>query len=372
MATPDYSSYVKAGLTGAQNAINNNAYQAYPAYTGWSKANPYAYQQNAAGMASSGYNPAQGVTNAPAANQMTGYNGTQWKNQGVTGLTGYNGTNYQGIGQSADSIRSNFLQPVNQAWDKSQSAIKSAYGANGLYGSLGGGLMSEALQDGAQNYMVGTAQANQLANQIIMENEMNRVNTANSNELNRANIGNSNAQFLANYGMQNEQNRVSTANSNELNRVNTANQNAQYLSDYNMAGEIARSNSYRDAYELAGNQNLDAWKAGLQTTDYNNQLLGNRIGFGNSQIDAAYADQLARRQDYDAYRQTQIENYLGLAGGGSPNAAAQMQANAQKSAASAAADASNTAAWLGAGGSLAGGLLSSYGDDIWNQVSSWF
>lgn len=264
MSTPDYSSYVKAGLSGAQNAINNNAYQPYPAYMGGNKSNPYATQQNAAGMQASGYNPTQGVVS--------------------------------GTGRTADQMYGDYQSAVDQSWNKAQGQIKNMYGANGLYGSLGGGLMSGALQDGAQNYAVSSAQGRMAADQSIL------------------------------------------------------------------ADQIARANSYRDAYELAGNQNLDQWKAGMQTTDYNNQLLGNRIGFGNSQIDAAYADQLARRQDYDAYRQTQIENYLGLAGGGSPNAAAQMQANAQQSAAKQAASASNTAAWLGAAGSTLGGLMSGAGD----------
>lgn len=260
----DYSSFVTSGLSGAQNAINNNAYQPYPNYTGGNKSNPYAQQKQATGLMSSGYNPTQGVV--------------------------------AGTGRTADQMYGDYQSTVDQSWNKAQSQIKNAYGANGLYGSLGGGLMSGALQDGAQNYAVSSAQGRMAADQSIL------------------------------------------------------------------ADQIARANSYRDAYELAGNQNLDAWKANYQTTDYNNQLLGNRAQFGNDQIDAAYADQLARRQDYDAYRQTQIENYIGLAGGGSPNAAAQMQANAQKSAAKDAASAQNTAAWLGAGGSILGGLMSGIGE----------
>ena len=270
----DYSSYVKAGLTGAQNAINNNAYQPYPDYTGGNKTNPYATQQNATGMQATRYNTTQGVV--------------------------------AGTGRTADQMYGDYQSAVDQSWNKAQSQIKNAYGANGLYGSLGGGLMSGVLNDGAQNYATASAQGRMAADQSIL------------------------------------------------------------------ADQIARANSYRDAYELAGNQNLDQWKAGMQTTDYNNQLLGNRTGFDNSQIDAAYQDQLARRNDRNAYNQLQIENYLGLAGGGSPMAGASMSASAQQDAARQAASASNTAAWIDAGGSLAGGLLSSYGDDIWNKVSSWF
>lgn len=270
----DYSNFVTAGLQGAHNSIAGNTYQPYPAYTGGQKTNPYAQQQYATGMKASGYNPTQGVV--------------------------------AGTGRTANQMYGDYQSAVDQSWNKAQSAIKNMYGANGLYGSLGGGLMSGALQDGAQNYAVSSAQGRMAADQSIL------------------------------------------------------------------ADQIARANSYRDAYELAGNQNLDQWKAGIQTTDYNNQLLGNRVGFDNSQIDAAYQDQLARRNDRNAYNQLQIENYLGLAGGGSPMAGAAMSASAQQDAARQAASASNTAAWLGAGGSLAGGLLSSYGDDIWNQVSSWF
>jgi len=260
----DYSAYTNAGLSGAQNRINSNTNPAFPTYTGGNKANPYAQQQSATGMAGSGYNAQQGT--------------------------------YSGIGRDADSVRNDYMQTANQAWDRSQGQIKNAFGANGLYGSLGGGLMSGALQDGAQNYMTGSAQARLAADNAIMQDESNRAS------------------------------------------------------------------NYRDAYELAGNQNLDQWKAGMQTTDYNNQLLGNRTGFENSQIDAAYADQLARRDDQKAFNQLQIENYLGLAGGGSPMAGAQLSANAQQSAAKQAANASNTGAWIGAGGSLLGGLMSGIGE----------
>lgn len=260
----DYSKFVTSGLTGAQSAINNNYQQPYPTYTGGSKSNPYATQQSAAGMASSGYDPTKGV--------------------------------YGGIGRDANSIRADYQGTVDQSWDKSQSAIKNMYGANGLYGSMGGGLMSGVALDGAQNYANASAQGRLTADQAIM------------------------------------------------------------------ADGIARSNSYRDAYELAGNQNLDKWKTGQTALEYNNQLLGNRTQFGNDQIDAAYQDQLARRADTSAYKQTQIENYLGLAGGGSPNAAAQMQSNAQQSAANTAAKASNTASLIGAAGALGGGLLGGIGE----------
>jgi hypothetical protein len=266
----DYSSYVSSGLSGAKNLITKQANPAYPAYTGGQKSNPYAVQQTAQGMQGSGYDVNQGV--------------------------------YGGIGRDATSIRNDYQSSVDQSWDKSMGQIKNMYGANGLYGSMGGGLMSGVANDAAQNYATASAQGRLSADQAIM------------------------------------------------------------------ADEIARANSYRDAYQLQGNQNLDAWKAGMQTTDYNNQLLGNRANFGNSQIDAAYQDALMRRNDKKAFDQLRIENYLGLAGGASPQAAAQMQANA----ANKASDAATTGAWIGAGGSLLGGLMSSYGDDIWNKVSSWF
>ena len=267
----NYDPYVSAGLSGAQSAIGAAA-PAYPTYTGGNKSNPYAQQQNATGLGSTGYD--------------------------------VNTAQYNGIGRDNASIRNDYASTANQAWDKTQGQIKNMYGANGLYGSLGGGLMSGALQDGAQNYMTGMSQAQLGADSAIMANENNRVN------------------------------------------------------------------AYNSAYELAGNQALDQWKAGLQTTDYNNQLLGNRAGFDNNQIDAAYQDQLARRADQMGQNQLKVENYLGLAGGSSPGAAASMAANAQQAAAKQAASAANTGAWIGAGGQLAGGLLSSYGDDIWKGISS--
>lgn len=260
----DYSPFVTSGLQGAKDAIAANTYQAYPAYTGGNKANPYAQQQQAAGMQGTGFTPAQ--------------------------------AQYNGIGQSADQIRADYAAPVTQAYQQAQTNIANKFGANGLYGSLGSGLMSGAIGDATSNYATNLAQANSLANQAIMTNDMNRVN------------------------------------------------------------------STLDANELYGNQQLDAWKAGLQTTDYNNQLVGSNAQWGNDQIDAAYADQLARRSDQQAYNQSKIENYLGLAGGGTPAYSSQLSANAQQSAASAAAKAANTSSYVGAAGSLLGGLLSGAGN----------
>lgn len=266
----DYSSFVNAGLSGANSLISNQTNPAMPAYTGGNKVNPYAVQQTANGMQGSGYEVGKGV--------------------------------YGGIGRDAASIRKDYQGAVDQSWNKSLGQIKNMYGANGLYGSMGGGLMSGVANDAAQNYATASAQGRLTADQAIM------------------------------------------------------------------ADEIARANSYRDAYQLQGNQNLDQWKAGMQTTDYNNQLLGNRVNFGNSQIDAAYQDALARRNDQKAFDQLKIENYLGLAGGSSPSAAAQMQANAAKKAS----DAQNTGAWLGALGDLGGGLLSGVmKSGGWGSLFSW-
>jgi hypothetical protein len=264
----DYSSYVTAGLTGAKNAITNGTNPAYPAYTGGQKSNPYATQQNATAMQGTGYD----VNNAL----------------------------YNGIGRDASAIRNDYQTTVDQSWNQAQNQIKSAYGANGLYGSMGGGLMSGNMLDGAQQYATASATGRLAADQAIMANENNRTG------------------------------------------------------------------AYRDAYDLAGQQNLDRWKTGMQTTDYNNNLIGANVGFQNSQLDNAYADQLARREDEKAWNQLQIENYLGLAGGSSPAAAASMQAKSAQQAS----DAASRAAWLTAGGQLAGGLLSSYGGDIWDGVAS--
>ena len=264
----DYSSYVNAGLSGAQSAIKNNTIPAYRNYTGGNKTNPDAQQQSATGMQGSGYQVGQGV--------------------------------YGGLGRDATSIRNDYQSSVDQSWNKAQGSIKNMYGANGLYGSMGGGLMSGVANDAAQNYAGASAQGRMAADQTVM------------------------------------------------------------------ADEIARSNSYRDAYGMQHDQNRDMWQANQETNAYNNQLLGSRSDWGNQQIDASYQDQLARRQDQQAFNQLQIENYLGLAGGGSPMAGSQMAANAQQSAAKTAANASNTGAWIGAAGSLAGGLLGGIG-----QANGW-
>ncbi|MFV0420632.1 hypothetical protein [Oleidesulfovibrio sp.] len=258
----------------AKNNLSNAKNPSYPTYNGDQKTNPYASQQQAQGLMSTGYDPSM--------------------------------TAYQGLGQSPDQIRADFMQPVNQSWNNAQNQIANRFSANGLYGSRGGGLMSGALQDGAQNYATATAQANTLANQNIMQDEMNRIN------------------------------------------------------------------STLDSYKLAGDQNLDAWKAGLTTTDYNNQQAAGQAQWGNSQIDAAYADQLARRQDEQAWQQRMFENYLGLAGGGSPMASATMQNDAAKYAANKQSSANNLGAWIGAGGSVLGGLLSGAGEaNGFGNLFSW-
>jgi hypothetical protein len=261
---PDYSGFVNTGLTGVQDSITNNTNPAYPTYMGNQKTNPYAQQQSLTGMNDSGYQVGRGI--------------------------------YGGLGRNAASIRNDYQTSVDQSWNKAQGSIRNMYGANGLYGSMGGGLMSGVVNDGAQNYATASAQGRMAADQTVM------------------------------------------------------------------ADEIARANSYRDAYDMQHGQNRDMWQANQTANDYNNQLLGNRTNFGNQQIDSAYQDQLARRDDSRAFDQLKIENYLGLAGGGSPMAGSQMAANAQQSAAKQAASSANTGAWLGASGSLAGGLLGGIGN----------
>lgn len=274
----DYSSYVKAGLKGAQSAIGSNAYQPYPDYTGHQKTNPYAQQSQATGLMASGYNPQQGVV--------------------------------AGTGRTADQMYGDYQSTVDQSWNQAQNQIKNAYGANGLYGSLGGGLMSGALQNGAQNYAVASAQGRLAADQGVL------------------------------------------------------------------ADQIARANSYRDAYQLAGDQNLDQWKANQTANSYNNQLLGSQVGFNNSQIDAAYADQLARRADKNALDQLKIENYLGLAGGGNPMASASMAADAQRASDNSqmwGAIGSGVGSFLGsnAGSGLLSGLWDGSGFELFSPSTWW-
>ena len=117
---------------------------------------------------------------------------------------------------------------------------------------------------------------------------------------------------------------------------------------------------------------LDQWKTGQTATEYNNQLIGGRTDWGNQQIDASYQDELARRQDQQAWNQLLLENYLGLAGGSAPIAGSYLTADAQKDAAKESSNAQNTGAWLGAAGALGGGLLSgAMNSGGWGNLFKW-
>jgi hypothetical protein len=266
----DYSPYITAGLSGAQNTIKGNTYTPMTAYSGNQMANPYANQTQASQYAGTGYDPSM--------------------------------TAYQGIGQNNDQIRADFMAPVNQAWNSAQTAINNKFGANGMYGSLGSGLMSGAMGDAAQNYMTGTAQANTMANQQIMTNDMNRVNAG-----------------LDSYKLAGDQglnqwtaNQAANEYNNGLNQQNAAWGNQQ-ISD-------------KFAYDEAARADKQA---------YNQQQIENYLGLAGGSTPANSAQLQANAANYSANQQAK---------------AAQQSANAQT--------------WggiLGGLGSLGGGLLSGAG-----------
>lgn len=256
----DYSGFITSGLQGAQNAITGNTYTPYTAYTGNQMANPYANQNQAAQYAGSGYN---------------------------TGMT-----QYQGIGQNNDQIRADFMQPVQQAWNNAQTAIGNKFGANGMYGSLGSGLMSGALGDASQNYMTGMAQANTLANQQIMDNDMNRINST-----------------LDSYTLAGDQglqqwtaNQAANEYNNQLGQQNTAWGNQQ-ISDKFAYDEAARAD--KNAYTQQQIENY-LGLAGGSTPANSAQLQANAANYS--------ANQQARAAQQASNAQTQA-GYWGAAGG---------------------------------------------------------
>lgn len=92
---------------------------------------------------------------APYANMENPYE--EFSNARYNGLFGNDG---------GQTYLNNYMAAPKAAFDEGLAAVKNIYGANGLYGSVGGGLMSSALGDVTSNYATAMAQAqNQAAQQ---------------------------------------------------------------------------------------------------------------------------------------------------------------------------------------------------------------
>lgn len=125
----------------------------------------------------------------------------------------------------------------------------------------------------------------------------------------------------------------------------------QDLSDYN------KFNSQN--YATGIDQNKALYQANANDADRYNQYQAGLLNWNNTNANARYQYDLAKATYGNAGNEAKINQWLSLAGYGSPLATAAQQYKAAQNSASQMSDAANTSAWLGAAGSLAGGLLNS-------------
>jgi hypothetical protein len=129
-------------------------------------------------------------------------------------------------GGDYDALQNGLMAPIRQQWNDDQQTIKNMYGANGLYGSLGGGVMSGALADASSQRDLATGQAT--ANRYALQ--MKDLERMDNNYLNQWKTN------YANAGMQNDFNVSKTAwdyGQNEALR-NYSNQNATNKYNYDI------------------------------------------------------------------------------------------------------------------------------------------
>ena len=222
-------------------------------------------------------------------------------------------------GGDYDTLQSNLQAPIYQQGQEQQANIANTYGGNGLYGSVGGGLMSGAQADSQQ------ATQNALSNAVGQ----------------RYNLQLAEQEALANYNL--DQNKSLYASG----AANTDQLNKQALEEM----------GYNKAQDQAG------------------------IDFGNQQLANKQQYQMSRNAFDQSVDDRNYQNALALAGLAQP-AVASNQGYSSNQASIAAqraqADAAQQAALYGGLGQLAGGLMGSYGDKGWtfggigDTIGSWF
>ena len=231
------------------------------------------------------------------ANNTYSYPG--WYGGSLQGPTKYGMSDYVNPGQLQQSqalmdgdynrLEQGLMAPIKQQWNDDQQNIKNMYGANGLYGSLGGGMMSGALADAAskRDVAMGNATANRYALQM---KDMDRMD---NNYLNQWKSN------YANAGMQNDWNTQKTQwDFNQNENVRNFN-NSNVTNRYNY--DIDRLN----------------WQTGIQDNLFNKY--STLSGMGN----AANAQNLAARTVDNASNAnmwagigTGVGNFLGSSTGG--------------------------------------------------------
>jgi hypothetical protein len=239
---------------------------------------------------------------------------------------------YQGLmGQDYDKLQSALTTPganaATTAYNQGYNRLTNNMGGNGLYGS-------SIMQNQAINSLDSVYQ------QALADNAAKAV--------------------ASRYMMQ-------QADLSDLNKFNAQN----YATDVNQNANLYQANA-------ADASNRNSYNAGKLNWDNTNAT--NLNTWKNAQDYEKYTYQLAQNAYNNQANEAKINQYLALAGQGAPLSAAAMQYSmaqqqnaAAQQAAQQAASAQNTASWLGAAGSLAGGLLAtnnSGSNTLMNAISA--
>lgn len=266
---------VNGALTKAQSTLNGMSTPAYPSYTGDQKKGP---------------------------TQMNYYQNVQAPQYQTTGAL---------MDGDYDALQKAYEQPAYQAYNTATVNTQNTYGNNGMYGSVGNGLMSDAMGYNQQQLNNGLSQAVDQRYKM-QQTDMDRMRQENEN--------------VAKFGFM----------------------------------DAAQQNEY--------NKGKFAWDYGQQEQQRN---------WGNSQIDAKSAYDLAKIGYQQAGEQRIFDNAANLAAGAGSTASGQMQAEANKYASDRSYDASkqqssanSSAGWLGAAGSVGGAVAGS--DWFGDMIGSWF
>jgi hypothetical protein len=283
-----------------------------------------------------------------------------------------------GIGKNGyESVQDALQTPVYSQANKAQNNINSVYGANGLYGSAGNGLMSNALAE--QNEATQNALANTVVNRYNLE-------MADKEALRRQAQNIFQSEYaLDQFRMQDALNQFNSQFSTDQFRMQDAlNQfNSQFSTDQFRQDEA--QNQFTAGFqntEALRDQALNQWKTGYTNTADINQYNAAQQAYDLQQQQAQndwYNNLMAQNFNYDlnknAYNQNQLETdfqrYLQLAGQGNSGASVQATIDAANANADATA---NAGLWSGIG-SVAGGLLGastgdggSVGGSIWDSI----
>jgi hypothetical protein len=248
-----------------------------------------------------------------------------------------------GIGKNGyESVQDALQTPVYSQANKAQNNINSVYGANGLYGSAGNGLMSNALAE--QNEATQNALANTVVNRYYLE-------MADKEALRRQALNIFQSEYALDRFRQDEAQNQFTAGfqNNEALRDQALN---QWKTGYTNTADINQYNAAQQAYDLQQQQAQNDWYNNLMAQNFNYDL--NKNAYNQNQLE------------------TDFQRYLQLAGQGNSGASVQATIDAADANADATA---NAGLWSGIG-SVAGGLLGastgdggSVGGSIWDSIS---